>query len=42
MPHRLWLRATNCIPKLPEMRRTMADLERRIAELEKEIQKRTT
>ncbi len=41
MPHRLWLRATNCIPKLPEMRRSIADFERRIAELEKELSTRS-
>jgi UDP-3-O-[3-hydroxymyristoyl] glucosamine N-acyltransferase len=37
MPHRQWLRVTNCIPRLPEMRRTITDLERRVAELEKEL-----
>ena len=37
LPHRLWLRATNCIPKLPEMRRTISALERKVAELEKEL-----
>ena len=39
MPHRLWLRATNCIPKLPEMRRTINELERRVAQLEEELKK---
>jgi UDP-3-O-[3-hydroxymyristoyl] glucosamine N-acyltransferase len=40
MPHRQWLRATNCIPKLPEMRRTIAEFEKRIAALESELNKR--
>ncbi len=40
MPHRTWLRATKCIPKLPEMRRNIAALERRIAELEKDLDKK--
>ena len=40
MPHRLWLRAVNCFPKLPEMRRAITGLERRIAELEKELRTR--
>ncbi|MDY6839125.1 MAG: UDP-3-O-(3-hydroxymyristoyl)glucosamine N-acyltransferase [Thermodesulfobacteriota bacterium] len=35
MPHRLWLRASNIIPKLPDMRRKMTELERRIQKLEK-------
>jgi len=39
MPHRQWLRATNCIPKLPEMRRTITEFERRIAQLEEELKK---
>lgn len=42
MPHRLWLKATNCIPKLPEMRKTLAALERKIAELEKDLYKKDT
>jgi len=35
MPHRLWLRASHIIPKLPDMRRKMTELERRIEKLEK-------
>ncbi|MDY6987973.1 MAG: UDP-3-O-(3-hydroxymyristoyl)glucosamine N-acyltransferase [Thermodesulfobacteriota bacterium] len=35
MPHRLWLRASNIIPKLPDMRKKMTELERRIENLEK-------
>ncbi len=40
MPHRQWLRAMRCIPKLPEMRRTITELERRIAQLEEELNKK--
>ena len=40
MPHRQWLRATNCFPKLPEMRRTLIEFEKRIAALESELNKR--
>jgi UDP-3-O-[3-hydroxymyristoyl] glucosamine N-acyltransferase len=36
-PHREWLRAANVYPKLPELRRTVTDLEKRIEELEKQI-----
>jgi UDP-3-O-[3-hydroxymyristoyl] glucosamine N-acyltransferase len=36
MPHREWLRMEACLPKLPEMRGALADLQRRIAALEKE------
>ncbi len=35
MPHRLWLRVSNIIPKLPDMKKKLRDLERRIEELEK-------
>jgi UDP-3-O-[3-hydroxymyristoyl] glucosamine N-acyltransferase len=37
MPHRQWLRAIRSFEKLPEMRRTLAELERRIAQLEEEL-----
>lgn len=40
MPHRIWLRATSCIPRLPEMRRTIAALERKVAELEEKLSTR--
>ena len=35
MPHRDWLKMEACLPKLPEMRGTLADLRRRVAALEK-------
>jgi UDP-3-O-[3-hydroxymyristoyl] glucosamine N-acyltransferase len=37
MPHRDWLRAMGAIPKLPELRKTVAALEKRIAELEEKL-----
>lgn len=37
MPHRQWLRAIRSFEKLPEMRRTLGELERRIAQLEEEL-----
>ena len=39
IPHRDWLKIGACLPKLPEMRETIAALKRRIAALE-EMQKR--
>jgi UDP-3-O-[3-hydroxymyristoyl] glucosamine N-acyltransferase len=41
MPHRLWLRASSIIPKLPEMKRKMTELARRIESLEKTIEKKS-
>jgi UDP-3-O-[3-hydroxymyristoyl] glucosamine N-acyltransferase len=38
--HRQWLKAMGCIPRLPDMRRSITELEKKIAELEKELQKR--
>jgi UDP-3-O-[3-hydroxymyristoyl] glucosamine N-acyltransferase len=35
MPHRLWLKVSNLVPKLPEMKKKIAELERRIGRLEK-------
>jgi UDP-3-O-[3-hydroxymyristoyl] glucosamine N-acyltransferase len=35
MPHRLWLKASNVIPKLPDMKKKLNELERRIEKLEK-------
>jgi UDP-3-O-[3-hydroxymyristoyl] glucosamine N-acyltransferase len=35
MPHRLWLKASNIIPKLPDMKKKLNQLERRIERLEK-------
>jgi UDP-3-O-[3-hydroxymyristoyl] glucosamine N-acyltransferase len=37
MPHRTWLRVQRIIPTLPEMKRTMDRMEKKIAELEKKI-----
>lgn len=41
MPHRLWLRASNIIPKLPDMRRTLTELESRIQKLEEDLKDRS-
>ena len=35
MPHRLWLKASNIIPTLPDMKKKIRELERRVEELEK-------
>jgi UDP-3-O-[3-hydroxymyristoyl] glucosamine N-acyltransferase len=37
MPHRVWLKASNIIPKLPDMRRRLTTLERRIQRLEEDL-----
>ncbi|HEY6837741.1 MAG TPA: UDP-3-O-(3-hydroxymyristoyl)glucosamine N-acyltransferase, partial [Geobacteraceae bacterium] len=37
MPHREWLRAMNVVPKLPELRKTVTALEKRIEELEAKL-----
>lgn len=34
MPHRLWLRVHRCLPRLPDLRRKVQDLEERLAALE--------
>jgi len=39
MPHRTWLRAVRAFEKLPETRKTVTELERRIAHLEEELKK---
>ncbi len=39
MPHNEWLRIQASIPKLPEMRKKMSSLVKKIGELEKEIEK---
>ena len=39
MPHREWLKMEACLPKLPEMRETLAALQRRISALEQEKEK---
>jgi UDP-3-O-[3-hydroxymyristoyl] glucosamine N-acyltransferase len=40
MPHREWLKLEACLPKLPEMREILADLQRRIAALEGKKEKK--
>ncbi|NVM20630.1 MAG: UDP-3-O-(3-hydroxymyristoyl)glucosamine N-acyltransferase [Desulfobacterales bacterium] len=35
IPHRLWLKISNIVPKLPDMKRKLAELERRVKKLEK-------
>ena len=35
IPHREWLKASGIVPKLPEFRKTVSALEKRVAELEK-------
>jgi len=39
MPHKVWLRASRCFPKLPEMRKTISALEKKISDLETEIKR---
>jgi len=38
IPHREWLKTSMTIPKLPEFRKTVSSLEKRVAELEKLVQ----
>ena len=37
MPHREWLKSSMVVPKLPELRKTVSALEKRIAELEAKL-----
>ena len=37
MPHREWLKSSTLVPKLPEFRKTLSALERRVAELEEKL-----
>lgn len=37
IPHREWLRSMGTVPKLPEMRKTLAAMEKRIQELEEKL-----
>jgi UDP-3-O-[3-hydroxymyristoyl] glucosamine N-acyltransferase len=37
MPHRDWLRSMGTIPKIPEMRKTLSALEKRVRELEDKL-----
>ena len=41
MPHREWLKMEACLPKLPEMRASLAALQRRVAALEERTKKET-
>lgn len=38
IPHRIWLRASSCIPKLPEMRKNIGSLVKRLEILEQVVQ----
>ena len=38
MPHREWLKMAACLPKLPEIRETLAALQRRLDEIEKKTE----
>jgi UDP-3-O-[3-hydroxymyristoyl] glucosamine N-acyltransferase len=40
LPHRQWLRMVATMPKLPEMRRTLMSLSKRIEELENQLKER--
>jgi UDP-3-O-[3-hydroxymyristoyl] glucosamine N-acyltransferase len=40
IPNREWLKASTVFKKLPELRKTVADLERRIEELEAALARR--
>jgi UDP-3-O-[3-hydroxymyristoyl] glucosamine N-acyltransferase len=37
VPNREWLKTSAVVRKLPELRKTIADLQRRVAELEERI-----
>jgi UDP-3-O-[3-hydroxymyristoyl] glucosamine N-acyltransferase len=37
MPHRDWLRSMGTIPKLPDLRKAVNNLEKRIQELEEKL-----
>lgn len=37
IPHREWLRAMGTVPKLPELRKTLGELEKRVQELEAQL-----
>jgi UDP-3-O-[3-hydroxymyristoyl] glucosamine N-acyltransferase len=41
MPHKEWLRAMVVVPRLPELKKTVSSLEKRIALLEEQIKKMT-
>jgi len=35
MPHRLWLKVQRIIPRLPELKKKIEDLEKRLKQVEK-------
>ena len=37
IPHREWLKSANLVPRLPEFRKTVISLEKRVVELEKQL-----
>jgi len=37
VPHREWLRVVTVFPKLPEMRKTLVEIEKRLKELERKF-----
>jgi UDP-3-O-[3-hydroxymyristoyl] glucosamine N-acyltransferase len=41
MPHETWVKAQAVIPRLPELRQQVRDLERRVRELEGKSKKAT-
>jgi UDP-3-O-[3-hydroxymyristoyl] glucosamine N-acyltransferase len=41
MPHRTWLKASQTFQKLPEMRRSLHELEKKVAALENQLQQKT-
>ena len=41
MPHKAWLRSTGVMAKLPELRQQIRELERRLAELETAISRKS-
>jgi UDP-3-O-[3-hydroxymyristoyl] glucosamine N-acyltransferase len=42
IPHKEWLKAATVFPRLPAMRKTIAALEKRLAELEDQLAKPVT
>jgi UDP-3-O-[3-hydroxymyristoyl] glucosamine N-acyltransferase len=37
MPHKEWLRSAMVVPRLPELKKTVSTLEKRVAELESKL-----
>jgi UDP-3-O-[3-hydroxymyristoyl] glucosamine N-acyltransferase len=40
IPHREWLKSSGLVPRLPEFRKTLSALEKRVAELEKQLEEK--